>query len=250
MSDKTWLKIKCGLLDPKHRERMGVRIWLFLHMVDIVDWETGVIENWKDAEQAEEFGMEYRTLQSQRQQLEKDGYITCEQTFQSQRITIHNWTNPREYSGKVYNKKGDGTTPHDTPVSDGTKKRVPIPTEKRVPHQYRSQFNHKEGTHPNFDTIELPQALRLPEIALFREITGRTPGIRQIPIIWEVIREQGFTKEQLLPFWRAWVTRGYRPENLSWLTEWAVNNNVPGSSVTVQGAKPAKANILQGMSPA
>jgi len=58
--------------------------------------------------------MPWRTLQQQRQQLETDGYITCLQTGNKQVITIHNWTNPREYSGKVYNP------------SVGTEIRVPL----------------------------------------------------------------------------------------------------------------------------
>jgi DnaD/phage-associated family protein len=122
---KTWIKIKRGLLTPEHRNKMGVRIWLYMHMIDKVDWETGVIFEWRDKDEAEDFGMPWRTLQDQRQQLENDEYITCLQVGQHQNITIHNWVNPREYSGKEYNPNGQGygesrTLPVGVDESEGT----------------------------------------------------------------------------------------------------------------------------------
>ena len=68
---KTWIKIKRGLLEPKHREILGIRIWLYIHMLDRTDWETGIIYGWKDKDEAEDLSMPWRTLQQQRQQLEK-----------------------------------------------------------------------------------------------------------------------------------------------------------------------------------
>lgn len=109
---KTWIKIKRGLLEPKHRDALGIRIWLYLYMLDNVDWETGTIPNWTDKAAAKELQMSIRTLTTQRQELEDAGYISCIQKVRSQTITINNWTNPREYSGDVYNK--------------GTRKRVPL----------------------------------------------------------------------------------------------------------------------------
>jgi DnaD/phage-associated family protein len=103
---KQWISIKCGLSrDPKHRRAMANSIWLFMHMLDLADWDTGIITDWRDEAESEEMGMELRTLREQRRDLEKDGYITCVQKQHGQSITIHNWTNPREYSGETYNKK-------------------------------------------------------------------------------------------------------------------------------------------------
>lgn len=159
--NKTWLKIKRGLLEPEHRERMGVRVWLYMYMLDIVDWGTGTIEGWTDKEAADDFGMEFRTLQAQRQQLQADGYITCEQGFQCQRIVIHNWTNPREYSGEVYHPKDeaeDGDIPDVTPPAHGTQNCVPIQTENCVPFI----TDHIKSTYglsvpPKFCTIEFSE---------------------------------------------------------------------------------------------
>lgn len=109
---KQWISIKCGLSrDPKHRRAMANSIWLFMHMLDLADWETGTIPDWRDEAEAEEMGMELRTLREQRRELDQLGYITCKQKQRGQSIVIHNWTNPREYTGEIYNKKqGDNKT--------------------------------------------------------------------------------------------------------------------------------------------
>ena len=106
---KTWIKIKRGLLDPKHRDKLGIRVWLYLYILDNTDWETGKIYEWRDKDAADELGMPWRTLQQQRQQLAEDGYISSDMKGNKQVITIHNWTSPREYSGDIYNPTGGGT---------------------------------------------------------------------------------------------------------------------------------------------
>lgn len=111
---KTWIKIKRGLLDPKHRDKLGIRIWLYLYILDQTDWETGKIFEWRDKDAAFALQMPWRTLQQQRQQLAEDGYISSEMKGNKQVITIHNWTSPREYSGDIYN-----------PIDGGTESRVP-----------------------------------------------------------------------------------------------------------------------------
>ena len=149
---KTWIKIKRGLLEPKHRDRLGIRIWLYVYILDKVDWETGMIFGWKDKDEAEDMGMQWRTLQKQRQELEELGYITCTRRRYSQDITVHNWTNPREYTGEEYNLKDESTqsrvlseidkiqsTPQSTPQ---------IHSKPRTP-SYRSHITY-QGTWEDF----------------------------------------------------------------------------------------------------
>lgn len=122
---KNWIYIKRGLSqDPEHRERMGNRIWLFMHMIDRADWETGTVFDWRDKDEASDMSLAWRTLQHQRQELEELGYITCAQLKSGQNITIHNWISPRNYAGEVVNpppvpKKAytqpDEGTPEGTP---------------------------------------------------------------------------------------------------------------------------------------
>jgi hypothetical protein len=103
VSKKTWIKIKRGLLDPKHRERLGVRIWLYLHILDRANWDQGAVLEWRDEGEAKVLEMDLSTLRIQRRQLEADGYIRCERRGHSQRLIVLKWVNPREYTGRVYN---------------------------------------------------------------------------------------------------------------------------------------------------
>ncbi len=104
MAKKHWIYVKRGLSeDPKHRKAMGIRIWLFMHMLDRADWETGRVTDWKDKDEADDMDLPWRTLQEQRQELEQLGYITCVKKLHGQDIIIHNWLNPKDYSGKVLN---------------------------------------------------------------------------------------------------------------------------------------------------
>lgn len=121
---KTWVKIKRGLLAPKHRNNLGIRIWLYLYILDQADWETGKIFEWRDKEAAEDLQMPWRTLQQQRQKLAEDGYISNIQKGDKQEITIRKWVNPREYSGEIYNPTGRGTEVR-VPMDGGTEINVP-----------------------------------------------------------------------------------------------------------------------------
>ena len=106
---KQWISVKCGLSrDPKHRRQMGKSVWTFLHMLDLADWETGIVYDWKDENAAEDMGIDIRVLREDRRKLDEEGYITCKQKQYGQDIYIHNWTNPREYSGEVRNVKEQG----------------------------------------------------------------------------------------------------------------------------------------------
>jgi hypothetical protein len=116
---KQWISVKCGLSrDPKHRQAMGESIWLFLHILDTASWDDGIVHDWKDEAEAEEMGMPVRTLREHRRRLDELGYIDCKQKQYTQDIVIHNWTNPREYSGKVYNKQSDTESEASKPQGD------------------------------------------------------------------------------------------------------------------------------------
>jgi hypothetical protein len=96
--------VKRGLvIDPKHREALGVSIWLYLFILDRADWQQGAVIEWRDKAEAEEMGMPVPTLRWQRKKLEDAGYIRCERKGNKQRLVVLKWVNPREYTGKVYN---------------------------------------------------------------------------------------------------------------------------------------------------
>jgi hypothetical protein len=103
---RLWVSIKRGFIrEPKHRLAVGECVWLFEYMLDIADWDTGIIHDWKDEAAADDMQMPLRTLREQRRKLDDLHYITCTQKQYTQDIAIHNWTNPRDYTGEVLNKK-------------------------------------------------------------------------------------------------------------------------------------------------
>lgn len=110
---KTWIKVKRGMLEPKHRIKLGIRVWLYLHILDRADWETGIVLDWVDESEAAVLALPLNTMRRQRQRLEKDGYISAEKGQYSQRITIHNWTDPRKYDGIEINQSTQESTPSD-----------------------------------------------------------------------------------------------------------------------------------------
>jgi len=95
---KTWIKIK----------REDCAIWLYMQIIDWADWETGTIKDWRDQDAADALEMSLRTIREWRKKLEDGIYIKTQQHHQHQVIKITNWTNPREYSGQVYNKAEGG----------------------------------------------------------------------------------------------------------------------------------------------
>ena len=102
---KEWLKVNRGLItDPKHRIAMGETLWLYLYMLDCVNWNTGKIEQWIDSDVAESMSIPVRTLRYQREKLESAGYISCSKSKYFQTITINKYRSP------VAPKSGNPTT--------------------------------------------------------------------------------------------------------------------------------------------
>lgn len=82
----------------------------------------------------------------------------------------------------------------------------------------------------DFELMTPEQAMKVKEIRVFQEATGRIPGRPTYRKVVETIRAHKFTVAQLRPYWETWNERGYRPTNLAWLTEWAVSGVIPGSA--------------------
>ncbi len=122
MNKKTWVKIKRGLLKPKHRMAMANNIWLYMHILDRANWDTGSVLEWIDQYEADELEMPVETLRYQRKKLEEAEYITSIQKKHHQEIIIHNWTDPRKYDGKVSNQKSKGSKKLSPSNSKGSNK--------------------------------------------------------------------------------------------------------------------------------
>ncbi|HMN12793.1 MAG TPA: hypothetical protein PKD55_10765 [Bellilinea sp.] len=78
-----------------------------------------------------------------------------------------------------------------------------------------------------------------PGIQVFEQVTGRVPGARDYKPVIETVRHLARNRspdelvDYLAPFWLAWSGRRtrdgrpYAPGNIAWLTEWAVNDEIP-----------------------
>ena len=128
MAKKHWIYIKRGLSeDPKHRAAMGECIWLYMHIIDRADWETGIAYDWKDREEAADMGLSVDTLRAQRAKLELGDYVRCNQKQHGQDIKIMEWRNPRDYSSEVKNPRIQGS---DEPLpSDFQGSDEPLPSD-------------------------------------------------------------------------------------------------------------------------
>ena len=105
---KTWIKVKRGLLEPKHINQLGSAWYLYFYILDQAEWETGTISNWKDKYAADELNKPINLIREHRKHLQEMKYIKCDQGLHKQIITIHNWIDPRRYDGVVQNPENQG----------------------------------------------------------------------------------------------------------------------------------------------
>jgi hypothetical protein len=141
-------------------------------MLDRVEWESGRVLEWVDENEADILEIPLKTLRRQRQQLEKDGYITSVKGQYSQQVTVHNWTDPRKYDGKVINKSTHEWTPSEksqsTHSADSPSESLPeLPSESPLdytadgnpslyPHNtsHKSQNKDSRSNNKRNETIE------------------------------------------------------------------------------------------------
>ncbi len=148
MAKKHWIYLKRGLsADPKHRQAMANRIWVFMHMIDRADWQTGVVYNWVDKDEADDMCMDLPTLRNHRRELEASGYILCRQKQHGQDIVIYNWVNPRDYSSQVLNPR------QSTPISGGAGKKQG--DQNQSPSTEGDHQGYNQGDHQG-DQIDNP----------------------------------------------------------------------------------------------
>ena len=121
---KTWIKVKRGLLEPKHIMKLGPAWYLYLYILDNADWETGQLFEWKDKFAADELGKPLGLIRKHRKLLIEEKYISSELKKSYQIITIKNWTDPRKYDGVVINEcqGSDLSEPKSAEVVEGSGK--------------------------------------------------------------------------------------------------------------------------------
>ena len=205
MSKKNWIYLKRGLSkDPQHRRALGNRVWLFMHIIDRANWETGIVTGWKDRDEAADMDMPWRTLQDQRQELEALGYITCIQHFQSLNITVHKWVNPKGYSGQVMNVRGMSPD-----VDQGTESSVPETTghgtEKTARHGTGHGTGHRRSKSrtPSIHDHKIndQEGRKDDPVAVFLlALPGYNPANVQRDC--QMLAQQGYSVDELPYLWR------------------------------------------------
>ena len=94
MARKTFIKVRIGILEPKHIFQIGGAIWLYLYILNRADWKTGKIFDWRDKDAAAEIGVYVQSIRNQRKRLESGEYITSMQRQHRLEITVSNWHDP------------------------------------------------------------------------------------------------------------------------------------------------------------
>ena len=249
MARKTWIKLKRGILDPKHRRRLGQAWYLFFYMLDLVDWDTGVIYDWKDGDVASDLDIPVATLRDHRRKLEDNLYISTRIKQYGLEITVNKWTNPREYSGQVYNEVAKNTLPQENEVDTQVNTQVDTQVAGKLTPLHIIHSNH---SITEADVIPLPKspkaALKHPDIITFQEVCDRIPGMLDYALIIETIQyfrslvpDEKKLIATLKPYWLAWKGRKtangepYKRDNYAWLTEWAMNGEIPEGRASPKG---------------
>lgn len=247
MFRKTWIKLKRGLLEPKHREKIGPAFWLYVYILDRADWEQGAVLEWKDPAVADELQMELTTVREHRRRLEAEGYIRVEQKQYGLKITINNWTNPREYSGKLYNQGEAKATPK-KPQGEvqGAPQGFKTPSSFKSPtSSSHITMSHKENNVAPEEGAELVYEdidengrkkkdpnLTHPAVKFYRSATHL-----QVPIIWrkKLVQAVGVDHGEVLR-WQTlvvdWIGMGWNKGNIKGMIEAFKNGGIQKKNKT------------------
>lgn len=256
MAKKHWIYIKRGLSeDPKHRAQMGECIWLYMHIIDRADWETGIAYDWKDKDEAADMAMPVDTLRRQRQKLEELDYIRSKQKQHSQDLYIMEWKSPRDYGAETKNPRARVVTDDQPEAVEGGHGSPPstvqglnqgsnqglnqggnqVQAQVKTPTSTSESKSRVRVNEPalDFKNMTVADARKVWTLRMYYEASQFFPG----SILWEYvdsfIREHQLTERQIRDAAVAWAGRGYRASNVQGVLEWALNG-VPANG---NGAK-------------
>lgn len=243
---KNWIKVKRGMVtDPKHRQKIGGGIWYYLMLVDMADFETGIVDPYKDEDIAADMSASVSWVRKMRRILEDLGYIEARQLGpKGMQIVIGKWVNPRGYDGEVKNVPGES----DTNVSPSKKKGdmesdTESITESDTVHSkpsFISGFSDQESVKDSAVRPEKPKTER-PRNLVYEALADVFFGIKDIAQIngdgsrigklwgWLKKAEPDITPERIQAF-GAWYDRQTadsrtgnsisRPKDLAKVQEW------------------------------
>jgi hypothetical protein len=206
-------------------------------MLDVVNWEDGIIYEWTDKSAADDLEMNLDTLRYQRRHLEEQGYITSDQKWHRLEITICNWVHPayQDDDGGNNGCNDGGNNGCNDGCNNGM---IDFTTPTLYSHNHISN-NHINTTASDFQKSEYIDQQRI--TTMLMNITGNVfltpkqidtavPAVRAI-----AIKHKDDLTEYLTRFWLAWRERGYSKVNYAWL-EWAASGEIPAQRKTKESA--------------
>lgn len=125
---------------------------------------------------------------------------------------------------------------------------TPPHTVRQTPPPTVRQKHNKQDKQGNTDSLleldaisnlTIPQAMKLPELALFQKVTKRLPGQPQWEMIVRFMREKQPDEATMQKCWDTWIEAGFRAQNLAWLIDWTVNGIPKVKKPNGNGTRPA-----------
>ena len=255
---KTYIKVKCGILDPKHRRKLGLAVYLYMYILDNANWDDGIVHEWTDKNAAQELEFTVNTVRDYRKILEDNDYITTKKGQHSQSIIIYNWSNPRSYDGAIINPRQNDSDAQSDAQSDtqtSTNQSVddvstynqmsdvkghiiyPAKAPENKPEPVYSEFNNQADMPQEWAEEYLPKKQtkkpknqpdpRYLHIAYstFYSITKRRPNKELVDLVIDILGDNPDV-ERARACYVEWLSRGYNPMSLKWL-DWYVTG-IPG----------------------
>ena len=94
-----------------------------------------------------------------------------------------------------------------------------VATALRLNQINQSQPDNTYTEKPNFQNFTVQEAMGIKELQTFQSATGYFPGSPLWETIYNDIRANGWTVDQLKAPWVEWCKRGYNTKSLAWM-EW------------------------------
>lgn len=118
---------------------------------------------------------------------------------------------------------------------------------------HKTPAENISSSSSSFYPSNAKEAAENPEIKIFREVSGVFPGLRDYRTVIDTIqflrkahKDDEQLRSYLMPFWLAWDNRKtkngnpFAKTNPTWLTEWAVSNNIPNSNEQPKKQQPKR----------
>ena len=262
MASKYWIKMYHEILDDPKMGRLPCNLWRRFFECCLMAGEkdeAGFLPELSDM--AWRFRVDERTLHQELTALSEQGLIILKEynpfearwfivNFEKRQKPSDASERVREFRKRKRNERVTKSNACNAPDTD-----IDVDTDDIT-------------TVRNFPFPTTPkEALEHPDIKLFYSVSGITPGIDDYAFVIDSVNvlrkdhpDENDLASYMTAFWVEWTNplrktvngEPYNRKNPKWL-EWAINNDVPPIRAERKNGnsyQPAKANILQGMSPA